>query len=436
MSKNICVIGTGYVGLIAAIGLAEFGNQVTGVDLDQSKIDLLNKGRSPIYEPGIETYLNRNFQSGRLKFSTNVVEGILNADIVFIAVGTPETENGEPDLTALNSVVEEISRNLNSYKVIVVKSTVPIGTNRTIHNLLRMQHSETLFDVVSNPEFLREGSSIQDFFHPDRMIVGCRTEKAKSLMFEVFRPLNVMSVPFVWCDWETAELIKYSANAFLALKVTYINQIANICEAIGADVHDVARALGMDGRISPKFFHPGPGFGGSCFPKDTKALVQIAKDINEPISLIETVIKANSVQKTRCISRLIQTGVSFENSTVAVLGIAFKQQTDDLRESPAVEIIEKLQSLGATVQLHDPQAMEGYKKVNKVASFFETSLEACEGADVVIIATEWNEYRNLPLEKLKNIMNGDILYDTRNVLEPELARSFGFKYFSSGRGLF
>lgn len=433
MSKNICVVGTGYVGLIAAVGLADFGNKVIAVDKNSAKIKMLQKGESPIYEPGVEDYLDRNLKAGRLSFTSDINEAVQQSEVVFIAVGTPEGFDGQPNMNYVTEVVHSIAENLNNYKVIVTKSTVPVGTNRRIENYLKTRCSDQDFDVVSNPEFLREGSSIQDFFHPDRTVIGYSGERAKEMMFEVYRALNVISVPFLWCSLETAELIKYASNAFLATKITFINQMANLAEEVDADIHKIAQAMGMDGRISPKFLHPGPGYGGSCFPKDTKAIVDTGDQHDVDMSLIREVIESNEKQKKRIISRLEEVTGSLENRKVTVLGLAFKQRTDDVRESPSITIVNDLIFRGADVKVHDPKAMENFKKHFPYITYCQSAEEAVEGAEIIILATEWNEYRSIDPEKFKSLMAGNLICDARNLLKPEAFIDAGFEYMGVGR---
>ena len=434
MSKKICVVGTGYVGLIASVGLSDFGNEIIGVDIDEKKVEMLNNGVSPIYEPGVERYLKRNLESGRLKFSTDINKSIQDSEVVFIAVGTPPKANGEADLSFVESVVKSIAENLNNYKVIVTKSTVPVGTNSWIKEKLNDFAPGKDFDVVSNPEFLREGKAAQDFFHPDRTVIGYESEKAKDVMIEVYRALNLISVPFVWCSLETAELIKYASNAFLATKITFINQMANLAETVGADIHSIAKTMGMDGRISPKFLHPGPGYGGSCFPKDTMAVVQTGDKYGIDMSLIRSVIEANDTQKARMVTKLENLMGSFQGKIIAVLGLAFKAETDDIRDTPAFNIVEGILQKGGKIQAHDPQAMDNFKKVYQQVQYCHSEFDALKGADAMVLVTEWNEYRNLNLRKAKELMKGKIILDTRNILDPELAKERGFIIEGVGRG--
>ncbi len=434
MSTRIAVIGTGYVGLITAVGLADFGNIVTGADIDAEKIRRLQRGEPVIYEPGLAEYLRKNLDSGRLSFTSDVGAAVRGAAVVFNTVGTPPLADGEVDLSQVFSVVDIIRKNLDSYKTIVTKATVPVGTNRQIQQRLASAVEPACFDVVSNPEFLREGKAVQDFFHPDRIVIGCEGQKARSVMSEIYRPLYLIERPFVWCGLETAELIKYASNAFLATKVTFINQVANLCEAVSADVHTVARAIGMDGRIGPKFLHPGPGYGGSCLPKDTAALVKTGERSGAEMSVVREVIRANQGQPLRIVAKLERALGSLGGKTVAVLGLAYKAETDDVRESPGVRIIQELLERGATVQAHDPKAMDnGRRLFPSGVRFGPDAFEAVRQADGLILATEWNEYRNIDLLKVKALMRGDSLVDARNLLDPERARAVGFRYQGVGR---
>lgn len=434
MSKKICVIGTGYVGLIASVGLSDFGNEIVGVDIDDAKVDMLNKGISPIYEPGVERYLKRNLESGRLTFSTDIAGSIQDSEVIFIAVGTPPKDNGEADLSFVESVVKSIADNLNNYKVIVTKSTVPVGTNRWIKKKMGEYAPGKDFDVISNPEFLREGKATQDFFHPDRTVIGYESEQSKEVMFEVYRSLNLISVPFVWCSLETAELIKYASNAFLATKITFINQMANLAETVGADIHTIAKTMGMDGRISSKFLHPGPGYGGSCFPKDTMAVVQTGDKFGIDMSLIRSVIEANDMQKDRMVEKLEKLVGDFSGKTITVLGLAFKAETDDIRDTPAFNLVDGILKRGANIQAHDPQAMDNFSKLYPQIQYCHSEFDALKGADALVLVTEWNEYRNLNLDKVKEMMKGNIILDTRNLLDGDLVKEKGFIYEGVGRG--
>ncbi|HBF37506.1 MAG TPA: UDP-glucose 6-dehydrogenase [Firmicutes bacterium] len=434
MARKIAVIGTGYVGLVSGVGLSDFGNHVTCCDILKEKIDLLNSGKIPIYETGLQEHFDKNVKSGRLFFTSDIEQAICDSEVIFIGVGTPPKENGEADLSQVEAVVKAIGKNLNGYKVIVTKSTVPIGTNRWVKEQIAKESGKDCFDVVSNPEFLREGKAIQDFFHPDRVVIGYESEKAKEIMSDIYRSLFLFETPFIFCSLETAELIKYSSNAFLATKIMFINQIANLCEAVGADVHQVAKAMGKDGRIGSKFLHPGPGYGGSCFPKDTKALVEIGKKYQVEMSLVKTVITANEAQKERMVQKLEKILGSLENKTIAVLGLAFKMETDDMRDSPAIVVIENLLKKKAKVKAHDPQAMENARKIfGSQIVYTANEYEAVKDADALVIMTEWNEYRSLDLKSVKEVMKGNIILDTRNLLDPLTVKNFGFIYEGVGR---
>ncbi len=434
MAKRIAVVGTGYVGLVTSVGLSDFGNYVVGVDINTRIVEKLNSGTATIYEHGLEEYLQRNLKTQRLSFTTDIDAALKAAEIVFIAVGTPPKEDGSADLTQIERVVHSIADNLDAFQVIITKSTVPVGTNRWIERELTARAPGKEFAVVSNPEFLREGKAVQDFFHPDRVVLGCESEKAREYLEDVYRALNLIHVPFVWCNLETAELIKYASNAFLATKITYINQMANLAEAVGADIHTVARSMGMDGRISPKFLHPGPGYGGSCFPKDTRAIASTGDEFGVDMSIIKEVIAANEIQKERVAERLAFLTGPLKGKTVCLLGLAFKAETDDVRESPAITIVQRLLEQGATVNAHDPEAAHNFKALfGDRVTCFDTEFEALAGAEALLIVTEWNEYRNLDLARAREVMTGNVIYDTRNVLDSEKATSLGFVYAGIGR---
>lgn len=435
MSKKIAIIGTGYVGLVSGVGLADFGNNVACVDIDEEKIKMLKSGQIPIYEPGLKEYMDKNVREGRLTFTTEIEKAIKENEVIFIGVGTPPKENGEADLSYVERVVDTIADNLNEYKVVVTKSTVPIGTNRWIKKRIKEKTGEDDFDTVSNPEFLREGKAVSDFFHPDRVVIGYEREKAKEIMEDVYRTLYINETPIIFCDLETAELIKYSSNAFLATKITFINQIANLCEEVGADVHKVAKAMGMDGRISSKFLHPGPGYGGSCFPKDTKALARIGDKNGVEMSLIKEVIKSNEEQKKKMVYKLRKLMKNeMENKKIGILGLAFKAETDDMRESSSIVIINELLKMGAKIKAHDPQATETAKKIfGDRIEYCKNEYEVMNDADALIIITEWNQYRGLDLEMAKKLMRGNIILDTRNLLDIEKMKELGFKYEGVGR---
>ena len=432
--KKITFVGTGYVGLVGGAGISEFGHQVTCADIDQNKIERLKAGEIPIYEPGLESLVKQNVAKGRLHFSHDVPKSIQNADIIFVAVGTPQRSNGEANLSAIESVAKTIGENLNGYKIICTKSTVPIGTGKRIEEIIRSMNPNGDFDYVSNPEFLREGAAVKDFLHPDRVVIGTRTQKAIKVMGEVYRPLYINETPIISTTVETAEMIKYAANAFLSLKISYINEIANLCEAVGADVQDVARAMGLDGRISAKFLHPGPGYGGSCFPKDTHALAATGQKNRSPLLTVEAAIKTNASQKVRMVDKLKRImGGSFKGKTVAVLGLAFKPQTDDVREAASIVIVSNLAESGATVQAYDPIAMDNFKNHFPNIQYFDSWQDAVKNADACILLTEWNEFRGMDLNKLKDLMKTPVLLDTKNIISIQELESRGFTYDNVGR---
>ena len=432
--KKITFVGTGYVGLVGGAGISEFGHQVTCADIDQNKIERLKAGEIPIYEPGLESLVKQNVAKGLLHFSHDVPESIQNADIIFVAVGTPQESNGEANLSAIKSVAKTIGENLNGYKIICTKSTVPIGTGKRIEEIIRSANPNGDFDYVSNPEFLREGAAVKDFLHPDRVVIGTRTQKAIKVMGEVYRPLYINETPIISTTVETAEMIKYAANAFLSLKISYINEIANLCEAVGADVQDVARAMGLDGRISAKFLHPGPGYGGSCFPKDTHALAATGQKNRSPLLTVEAAIKTNASQKVRMVDKLKRLmGGSFKGKTVAVLGLAFKPQTDDVREAASIVIVSNLAESGATVQAYDPIATDNFKNHFPNIQYFDSWQDAVKNADACILLTEWNEFRGMDLNELKDLMNNPVLLDTKNIISIQGLESRGFTYDNVGR---
>lgn len=430
---NITVIGTGYVGLTFAVGLADFGHRVTGCDLDEKKIARLQQGECPIFELGLPEYLQRNLANGNLSFTTDSARAVSNSEVVFLAVGTPSAADGSVDTGALSAAAKTVAENLNGYTVVVVKSTVPIGANRVLGEQIKRQRPGADFDLVANPEFLREGKAVQDFFHPDRVVIGCRSERARQVMESVYRPLNLISTPFCWCGPETAEVIKYASNAFLATKIAFINEMANLCSAVDADVHDVARAMGMDGRISPKFLHPGPGFGGSCFPKDIKALAFTGRQKSAPLRLIEQVIDSNERQKALVAGIFAEWLGGLAGKTITVFGLAFKAETDDVRDSPALLIIEKLLEQKAVIKAHDPQACDNFRLEFPQIDYREDKYEALAQSQGLLILTEWNEYRSLDLEKAAKAMAAKVIFDCRNVLDPVVARGHGFAYKAIGR---
>ncbi|MEA3499851.1 MAG: UDP-glucose/GDP-mannose dehydrogenase family protein [Candidatus Marinimicrobia bacterium] len=432
--KNICVVGTGYVGLVSGAGLADFGNNVICVDIAKEKIEMLNNGKIPIYEPGLKELVDSNVKAGRLEFSTDIDRSIKNSEVIFSAVGTPPGDGGEADLKAVWLVAKRFAKNLNSYKVFVNKSTVPVGTGKKTYNLIEKEKNNNIdFDVVSNPEFLREGSAVKDFLIPDRIVVGTTSEKSKEIMKDVYKSLYIRNNPFILTNVESSELVKYASNAFLATKITFINEVANLCDQVGADVHVVANAMGMDGRISPKFLHPGPGYGGSCFPKDTMAYSEIFKEQGIRSELVESVIKVNEKQKALVVEKLKLFLPDLKGKTIAILGLSFKPNTDDTRESPSKVVIKKLQNEGATVKVFDPIAMEDFKRDFPDLNYQENIYDTIEGTDGLILMTEWNQFRNLDIEKIKKIMSKLIFIDTRNIYDPIEMREHGFKFANSGR---
>jgi len=433
--KNITVIGTGYVGLVSGAGLSDFGNQVVCADIDESKIRLLKAGKIPIFEPGLKEVVERNVKSGRLSFTTDVSKAIRDSEVIFIGVGTPDGKNGEADLSAIFSVAEMIGNNLNDYKIICTKITVPIGTGQKIISIIKKYNNNDIdFDYVSNPEFLREGAAVQDFIRPNRVVLGVTSDKALKIMYDVYRPLYINETPIVHTNIPTAEMIKYASNAFLALKISYINEIANLCEAVDADVHIVAKAMGNDGRISPKFLHPGPGFGGSCFPKDTKALVSLSEKLNEPINTVAAAIATNDRQKKRMAEKLFNLlGNDIKGKTIAVLGLSFKQMTDDVRESAAIEMIQSILDSGGIAKAYDPVAADNMKKYFPNIEYSTSWQVAVKDADAVVIMTEWHEFRGLDLSELKSLMKSPLVLDTRNILSIKDLTELGFKFDNVGR---
>jgi UDPglucose 6-dehydrogenase len=432
---NICVIGSGYVGLVTGACLADFGMNVVGVDKDHSKVEALSRGKVPIYEPGLDTLVQKNMAEGRLRFTTELAPAIEEAQAIFIAVGTPPKSDGSADLTFIREVAASIAQHLNGYKIIITKSTVPIGTGRMIEAIVREgAGSKHKFAVVSNPEFLREGSAIEDFMHPDRVVIGTRDERAAEMMMDVYSPLDAADVPFIVTDVETAELIKYASNGFLATKISFINEVAHICEAWGANVEVVSKGMGLDNRIGPKFLQAGPGYGGSCFPKDTRAAAQIARDSGLKFRIIEAVLEVNEVTQKRMIEKVeTALGGSIAGKTIGFLGLSFKPNTDDIRESPALPIVQALVDGGATVRAFDPEAMPACKPLFPTLVYTRDAYEAAEGADAVVIATEWNQFRKLDLDRLRKLVREPLVIDLRNLYEPETMAAEGFRYVSIGR---
>ena len=432
---NITILGTGYVGLVSGTCFSEFGFDVCCVDKDKDKINNLKNDIIPIYEPGLQNLVTKNKDSGRLSFSNDIDQNIKKADIVFIAVGTPSRRgDGHADLTYVYEAAEKIAKNLDGYTVIINKSTVPVGTGAEVKNIIKKINPDALFDVVSNPEFLREGNAIEDFMRPDRVVVGIETEKAKQLMSIIYKPLYLIETPILFTDLNTAELIKYSANAFLAVKISYINQMSDLCEKVGADVHDVAKGIGLDKRIGSKFLHPGPGYGGSCFPKDTIALVQTAKEYDSNLSIVETVVQYNKQRKSDMADKIIEAfNNNCQNKKISILGLSFKPETDDMRDSPSLDIIPILKEKGFDISVFDPVAMDEAKKILKNIEFSNNIEECLQDSDGLVILTEWNEFRGLSATRLKKVMKGNILVDLRNSLNPESFQKSGFNLIQLGR---
>ncbi|MCB2191099.1 MAG: UDP-glucose/GDP-mannose dehydrogenase family protein [Deltaproteobacteria bacterium] len=432
---NICMVGVGYVGLVTGACFAEFGINVVCVDKVQEKIDMLKRGKVPIYEPGLEEMVAKNAREGRLSFTTDLEEGIKNSLVIFIAVGTPQGNDGAADLKYVEQVAKSIGQTMTDYKVVVTKSTVPVGTGQKVAAIIKANQSSPIdFDVVSNPEFLREGSAIEDFMRPNRVVVGTASERAQAVMRDLYAPLYLIETPFVVTNVETAEMIKYASNAFLATKISFINEMANICEKVGADVNQVAKGMGLDRRIGPKFLHAGPGYGGSCFPKDTEAIAHIAKDCDYRFRIVEAVIEVNRTQRQRMANKISQAlGGELEGKVVACLGLTFKPNTDDMRESPSLAILPAIMQQGATVRAYDPAGMaEAMEKMPGLVAC-DNAYHAAEDADCLVIMTEWNQFRNLDWARLKEVMGGKVVVDLRNVYTPEKVRQAGFKYFSVGR---
>lgn len=482
---KISIIGSGYVGLVTGACLANFGLSVTCVDNDEHKINLLNNGKIPIYEPNLEDLIVKNVKENRLKFTTDTKKTIQESQVIYIAVGTPPNNDGSARLHQVEEVAKDIGKYINDYKVIVNKCTVPVGTARKIKQIINSYSSSLLkedpshtpsnprrdssntpsplrgdssnisstlrgegrvrvnhpFDIISNPEFLREGSAVYDFTHPDKIVIGYESEKAKKIMQEIYRPLYLLDTPFLFTNLETAEMIKYACNAFLATKITFINEIANLCDRVGADVHHIAKAMGMDGRISPKFLHPGPGYGGSCFPKDTRALHAIANNYNYDFKMLKAVIEVNSRQRQMVVDKMTQEMRTLKNKKIGVLGLAFKQNTDDVRESAAIDVIKILLQKGAIIQCFDPMAMENAKKILPEIIYCKDEYETAKDADALLILTEWDQFRNLELNKVKKQMKWHeygliftpFIFDMKNLYEPEKVKEYGYKYYGIGR---
>jgi UDPglucose 6-dehydrogenase len=433
---HICVVGTGYVGLVTGACLADFGINVTCVDKDEEKIAKLLEGEIPIYEPGLDSLVEKNAKSGRLHFSTDLAPAIQHALAIFIAVGTPPKEDGSADLSYVVQVAEAIADNLNGYKVVVTKSTVPIGTGQLIEKIMNERGNGVHpFSVVSNPEFLREGSAIADFMRPDRVVIGARDPQAVAIMKDIYSPLYLIETPFVITNVESSELIKYASNAFLATKITFINEVAELCDRLGADVHHVAKGMGLDKRIGPKFLHPGPGYGGSCFPKDTHAMSEIAREAGRAFEIVDTVIAVNDRIKERAVERVQEAiGENLEGRTVAVLGLSFKPETDDMRESSSIPLVTALVEGGARVKAYDPVAMDNARgMLPEGVQYCEDSYDAADGADAMIIVTEWNQFRSLDMERVRSSLKQPVVIDLRNLYDPKRMKDQGFQYFCVGR---
>jgi UDPglucose 6-dehydrogenase len=456
---KITIIGTGYVGLVTGACLSDFGLEVICVDKDSEKIEFLNSGKVPIYEPNLEALINKNVSAGRITFTTDLEKAVKQSKVIFIAVGTPSNNDGSADLTQIEEVARQIAASMNEYKVIVNKSTVPIGTARKIKEIINKYQSKSVipakagthpsypsplrgeggvrvkhpFDVVSNPEFLREGSAVYDFTHPDKIVIGTDNDHALEIMQEIYRPLYLIDTPFIITNPETAELIKYTCNAFLATKITFINEIANLCDKVGADVHQIARAMGLDGRISSKYLHPGPGYGGSCFPKDARALCSIAESFGYEFKSLRAVVSANNRQRELMVEKIKHLLNNLKGKKIGILGLAFKQNTDDIRESSSIDIIKILCREGAKVKCFDPLAMESAKKILPDITYCENEYDAAQGSDALVIATEWNQFRNLDLLKIKKLLKSPILLDLRNLYDPAAIKSLGFIYEGVGR---
>lgn len=432
---RIAMIGTGYVGLVSGACFSEFGIDVVCVDKISGKIDALNIGDIPIYEPGLDDLVAKNVDAGRLSFTKNLAEAVEDADAVFIAVGTPSRRgDGHADLTYVYDAAREVAQAMSGYTVIVTKSTVPVGTGDEVEDIIRQENPNGEFDVVSNPEFLREGSAINDFMRPDRVVIGAASDRAQDVMRNIYRPLFLIETPILFTARRTAELIKYAANTFLATKITFINEMADLCEAVGADVQDVSKGIGLDGRIGAKFLHAGPGYGGSCFPKDTLALVKTAQDAGAPIRIVETVVDVNEKRKSAMAAKIADAaGGDLSGKTVAVLGLTFKPNTDDMRDSPSLAIVPALIAQGAELRAFDPQGMEEAREIMTGVTWCSNAYDAIDGSDVLAIVTEWNEFRALDLSRTKDLMNDAVMVDLRNIYNPDEMVAAGFDYHCIGR---
>ena len=432
---RIAMIGSGYVGLVSGACFAQFGHDVACVDKDADKIARLRRGEIPIYEPGLDRLVADNMRAGRLEFGVDLVGAVAKADAVFIAVGTPTRRgDGHADLSYVYAAAAEIAKAIAHYTVIVTKSTVPVGTGREVARIIREARPAAEFDVASNPEFLREGAAIEDFMKPDRVVIGVESERASEVMAAIYRPLNLIQTPMVITNIETAEVTKYAGNAFLATKITFINEIADLCEKVGADVHDVARGIGLDGRIGRKFLHPGPGFGGSCFPKDTLALAHTAREVDAAQTIVEQVIEVNNARKKKMARKVIDfCGGSVAGLSIGVLGLTFKPNTDDMRDAPSLDIVPALQAAGAEIVAFDPEGMTEAGRLLSGVTFVKTAYDAAADADVLVVITEWHEFRGLDPRRIKKVMRQPRIVDLRNIFDPGEMRSLGFTYEGIGR---
>jgi UDPglucose 6-dehydrogenase len=432
---HIGIIGTGYVGLVTGACFAEFGLSVTCVDKDEKKIAALKKGVVPFYEPGLEELVKRNFQQERLRFTTKIAKAVESSLVIFIAVGTPRRGDGSADMKYVEEVAREIAKHMDGYKVIVTKSTVPVGTGEKLREIISANLKEqTDFDIVSNPEFLREGSAIEDFMRPNRVVIGARSAQAVAIMKDLYKPLYLIESPFVITNIETAELIKYASNSFLATKISFINEMATLCEKVGADIHMVAKGMGLDQRIGSKFLHPGPGYGGSCLPKDTNALLKMAEDHGVHLGIVDAAVKANEQQREYMISKIRDAMGDLKGKTIAMLGLSFKPNTDDIRDAPSLAIIQRLLKEGVRIRVYDPVSMKEAEKIIPEIKYCKDSYDAIKKADALVIMTEWNQFRNLDLEKIRTMLNAPYFFDLRNIYDPQRLRDMGFHYYGVGRG--
>lgn len=432
---DVCMVGTGYVGLVSGACLADFGNGVICVDINSERIENIKNGKMPIYEPGLKELVKRNIEAGRLFFTTDLADAVRKSEVIFSAVGTPMDEDGSANLSAVYQVAKDIALNMDKYKVFVQKSTVPVGTSEKVEKIIRKYIvSDIPFDTISNPEFLREGSAIEDFMRPDRVVIGADSMRAREIMREIYRPLYLLETPIVFTSVRTAELIKYASNSFLAVKISFINEIADLCEKLGTDVNDVARAMGFDRRIGPKFLHAGIGYGGSCLPKDVSAILHTAKEVGVSLKIINGASDVNDSRVDRLLEKMQSEISDLSGKVIALLGLSFKPNTDDLRHAPSLKFIDRLLEEGATVKVYDPIAIDNTKKIyGSRIEYFDDSYLAMEGAEALVIMTEWNEFRVLELKKVKKLLKGDLIFDCRNIYEKEKVEARGFRYHSFGR---